>query len=370
MWIVCPSGAALVRAGLATEAPQCAPGGARPGSAAAAGAAVRIPAAETVADLMRAGSRAARCARRRCPGRLPPSSSCVARRRAAARTRHPSTRAGARAGRTMGDRAARRARPPGRLAVGLREQVALRRAAAGAGRRSLGSTAAAARRRSAREPAPPPQPCVRAARRSFCAIAASAGSGEGRRARARRHARSCRVVAGPAGCRRRAASAPQTSARSRVPATYASPRRLADPARASAGGSRWRWSPARRCWSPRPPRDDTASAARELPSGSTSRRASRPETWPGAHADVFLATPGRGGRTRRRSRGRPRLSARRDRLRGSRRDAAALAGAAVPGSSPPRARGSLRLVVRGAGRRPDDRARRALRGRRRRRRSR
>jgi hypothetical protein len=73
MWIVCSSGAALGRAGLGPE-------GARPLRAAAARFAggrwgpARIPAAETISDLMRAGSvRGAVCAAAES-GRQPPSS--------------------------------------------------------------------------------------------------------------------------------------------------------------------------------------------------------------------------------------------------------------------------------------------------------
>ena len=73
MWIVCSSGAALVRAGLAPEAPHARRAAATRFSGGRWGR-VRIPAAETVADLMRAGiARGAVCAAAES-GRLPPSS--------------------------------------------------------------------------------------------------------------------------------------------------------------------------------------------------------------------------------------------------------------------------------------------------------
>jgi hypothetical protein len=85
MWIVCSSGAALVRAGLGPEV-------ARPLRAAATRFAggrwgpVRIPATETVAGLMRAGSaRGAVCAAAES-GRLPPSSFLRAAAAGGART--------------------------------------------------------------------------------------------------------------------------------------------------------------------------------------------------------------------------------------------------------------------------------------------
>lgn len=73
MWIVCSSGVALVRAGLAPEGPHARRAAATRFSGGRWGR-VRIPAAETVADVMRAGiARGAVCAAAES-GRLPPSS--------------------------------------------------------------------------------------------------------------------------------------------------------------------------------------------------------------------------------------------------------------------------------------------------------